>query len=358
MAACAAAYFYSQQKGIPRGVALALLPAFLVELALYIMPGFAGVRRALAALPAAVLALLLSGAAMVPYVLATVPLGAFHLASLLAVGAIAAVIAFWYVPLKDSGSVPPEAGVHRLKSVPPVVQRLAGRWWDRLQPVRHKLTHYPLKPPLATDLLFLTVIAAVFLSHAFRTLYPAPARTLPLEVLGRLMWVHTGVIAVLCIRGLEAGFGFVPQPREWRIGILLTLCFVPVAALLGYLLHVARWHPIIAWSWSLPVLVLGRFLGVLWVLALAEEFFVRGFLQQILSRGLRSETAGIAVTSLIFGALHLPFGAFPNWRFAALAATAGLFYGVAFAKTRSIRAPMVMHALVVTAWQLFFNAHS
>ena len=313
MAACAAAYFYSQQKGIPRGVALALLPAFLVELALYIMPGFAGVRRALAALPAAVLALLLSGAAMVPYVLATVPLGAFHLASLLAVGAIAAVIAFWYVPLK---------------------------------------------PRLATDLLFLTVIAAVFLSHAFRTLYPAPARTLPLEVLGRLMWVHTGVIAVLCIRGLEAGFGFVPQPREWRIGILLTLCFVPVAALLGYLLHVARWHPIIAWSWSLPVLVLGRFLGVLWVLALAEEFFVRGFLQQILSRGLRSETAGIAVTSLIFGALHLPFGAFPNWRFAALAATAGLFYGVAFAKTRSIRAPMVMHALVVTAWQLFFNAHS
>jgi peptidoglycan/LPS O-acetylase OafA/YrhL len=128
VAACAAAYFYSQQKGIPRGVALALLPAFLVELALYIMPGFAGVRRALAALPAAVLALLLSGAAMVPYVLATVPLGAFHLASLLAVGAIAAVIAFWYVPLKDSGSVPPEAGVHRLKSVPPVVQRLAGRW--------------------------------------------------------------------------------------------------------------------------------------------------------------------------------------------------------------------------------------
>ena len=49
MAACAAAYFYSEQKGIPRGIAVAVLPAFLVELALYILPGFAGVRRALAA---------------------------------------------------------------------------------------------------------------------------------------------------------------------------------------------------------------------------------------------------------------------------------------------------------------------
>ena len=133
---------------------------------------------------------------------------------------------------------------------------------------------------------------------------------------------------------------------------------MPVGALLGYLLHVARWHPFAELSWKLPLLVLGRFLGVLWVLALAEEFFVRGFLQQILSRAFRSEATGIVVTSLVFGALHLPFGTFPNWRFAALAATAGLFYGMAFAKTRSIRAPMVMHALVVTAWQLFFNVHS
>jgi membrane protease YdiL (CAAX protease family) len=111
-------------------------------------------------------------------------------------------------------------------------------------------------------------------------------------------------------------------------------------------------------NWKLPLLVLGRFLGILWVLALAEEFFVRGFLQQILSRSLKNDAAGILLTSLIFGALHLLFGTFPNWRFATLAAIAGLFYGVAFAKTRSIRTPMVMHALIVTAWQLFFNAHS
>ncbi|MGD0617815.1 MAG: CPBP family intramembrane glutamic endopeptidase [Bryobacteraceae bacterium] len=313
LAACTAAFFYSLQKGISRGMAAAVLPAFLIELAFYILPGFAGVRRSLSALPKTVLAVLLTGAAIVPYSLVTVPLGSFHILSLLAVFTIAAVIAFWYILLK---------------------------------------------PRLAADLLFLAVVAGLFLSHVFPVLYPAPTHALPLEILGRLMLVHTGVISVLCIRGLEAGFGFVPSAREWRIGFLYTLCFLPVGALLGYLLHIARWHPVVAWSWKLPLLILGRFLGVLWVVALAEEFFVRGFLQQVLSKILKSVTVGVVITSLLFGALHLPFGGFPNWRFATLAAVAGLFYGTAFAQTRTIRVPMVMHALVVTVWQLFFNSHS
>ena len=294
-------------------MAAAVLPAFLIELAFYILPGFAGVRRSLSALPKTVLAVLLTGAAIVPYSLVTVPLGSFHVLSMLTVFAIAAVIAFWYILMK---------------------------------------------PRLAADLLFLAVVAALFLSHIFQILYPAPTHAVPLEILGRLMLVHTGVISVLCIRGLEAGFGFVPSAREWRIGFLYTLCFLPVGALLGYLLHIARWHPVVAWSWKLPLLILGRFLGVLWVVALAEEFFVRGFLQQVLSKILKSVTVGVVITSLLFGALHLPFGGFPNWRFATLAAVAGLFYGTAFAQSRTIRVPMVMHALVVTVWQLFFNSHS
>ena len=311
VAASAAAFFYSQQKGIPRGVALAVLPAFLAEVALYILPGFEGVRQSLSKLPKPVLSLLLTLAAPVPWVLATIALGGFRPESMFILAGLAAIVAFWYAVLK---------------------------------------------PRPATDLLFLAAIAAVFLSHLFRALYPAPLHALPLEILGRLMWVHTGIIAILCIRGLDAGFGFFPRARDWRIGILLTLCFLPIGAVLGYLLHVTRWHPIVAWNGKLPWLVLARFLGVLWVLALAEEFFVRGFLQQILSRALKSDAGGIVLTSLLFGALHLPFGTFPNWRFATLAATAGIFYGVAFARTRSIRTPMVMHALVVTAWQLFFNS--
>ena len=310
LAACAAAYFYSQQKGIPREILLALLPAFLAEIALYLLPGFAGVRDSLAAMPRVALAILLTAAAVIPCTLATVSLGVFHLTSLLEVAGLAAVVAFWYLLLK---------------------------------------------PRLVVDLLFLAVVAAVFLSHVFRNLYPAPSHNLPLEILGRLTWIHTGIIAVLCLRGLDAGFGFVPRAREWRIGLLYTAAFVPVGFLLGYFLRIAQWHPLLTPSWRMPLLILGRFLGILWVVALAEEFFVRGFLQQILARSLHSDTVGIAVTSVIFGALHLPFGTFPNWRFAILAAVAGAFYGAAFVKARSIRAPMVMHALVVTTWQMLFR---
>jgi len=290
---------------------MAVLPAFLAEIALYILPGFEDVRAAISGLPKARTATLLTVVAVVPWALATVPLGEFGFVLLAGVAAIAALVAFWYVALK---------------------------------------------PGLAADLTFLAIIAAAILSHAFRLLYPAPSPALPLEILGRLMLVHTGIIAVLCIRGLDAGFGFVPQPREWAIGLLFTLCFLPIGAGLGAALHVARWHPAVAVTWKLPLVAIARFAGVLWVVALTEEFFVRGFLQQILARSLKSDATGLVIASVAFGALHLPFGAFPNWRFATIAAIAGLFYGAAFIRTRGIRAPMVMHALIVTAWQLLFNA--
>ncbi len=40
-AACIATYIYSQQQNIPSWIALAVLPAFLVEFAFYLAPGFA-----------------------------------------------------------------------------------------------------------------------------------------------------------------------------------------------------------------------------------------------------------------------------------------------------------------------------
>jgi len=90
------------------------------------------------------------------------------------------------------------------------------------------------------------------------------------------------------------------------------------------------------------------------VVALAEEFFFRGFLQVLLAKRLRSETAGLVAASVLFGLAHLWFRSFPNWRFAIAAAVTGVFYGLAFLKAGSIRASMVTHALVVTTWRMFF----
>ena len=45
IAACIAAYFFSQQYHIPLSLTSAIVPAFLLELAFYAMPGFEGIRQ-------------------------------------------------------------------------------------------------------------------------------------------------------------------------------------------------------------------------------------------------------------------------------------------------------------------------
>ena len=100
---------------------------------------------------------------------------------------------------------------------------------------------------------------------------------------------------------------------------------------------------------------MGTFFGILWVTALGEEFLFRGLAQQWIGEWLKSPWAGLLLASLLFGSVHLWFRAFPNWRFAILAAVAGIFYGLAFRRAQSIRASMVAHALTVTTWRLFFS---
>jgi hypothetical protein len=60
------------------------------------------------------------------------------------------------------------------------------------------------------------------------------------------------------------------------------------------------------------------------------------------------------ITSLLFGAVHLGFRGFPNWRWAMVVSVLGWFCGRARNQAGSIRASMVTHALVATTWRAFF----
>jgi len=100
--------------------------------------------------------------------------------------------------------------------------------------------------------------------------------------------------------------------------------------------------------------IAATFVGVLWVVALSEEFFFRGLLQQWMVEWTGRPAVALASTSVLFGAVHLGFRVFPNWRFALAAAVAGWFYGRAYQQGQSIRASMVTHALVVTLWRAWF----
>ena len=304
-----AAYLYSASKQIPWSAALQILPAFLLEAALYAACGVEVFRNALERWPKYNAAALTSLSALVPYLLCTLPSGTFSVQAFGVLTALVCVSAFWF-------AVFPKRSL--------------------------------------TDAVYLLVLAGPILGKVFPSLYPDPAPKLQVFILGVVMWYRTALISILAIRGLKGvGFGFFPRPREWWIGLRCFLLFLPIGLFLAYSLDFLqlRDRPV---TWDVGVLMLATFFGVLWVLAVAEEFFFRGYLQQLLTGALGSEKLGLVIASAIFGAAHLGFrNQFPNWRFVILATVAGFFYGLAFQQARSIRAGMVTHAFVVTVWRIF-----
>jgi CAAX protease family protein len=313
MAASIAAYIYSQQQNIPAAIVLAVTPAFLVEIAFYLAPGFVAARKAFEQVGSKpVRASLLAVSAVIPYLIETPLTGAFHWSNFLILAALVLVASFWYA-------------------------------W--------------LRANIFADLVFLGFMAAVYLSKFLDHSYGRPAPHASLAVLGQLMWVRLGLMAVLSLRSMEeARFSFVPLPGEWRIGALFYAGFLPVGVAISYGLHFASFHPKPLDWWKFVPLLIGTFFAFLWVVALAEEFFFRAFLQRLLAKSLHSDTVGLIIASVLFGCAHLPFGSFPNWRFAILGGVSGVFYGLAFLKARSVRASMVTHALVVTTWRMFFTS--
>jgi membrane protease YdiL (CAAX protease family) len=212
------------------------------------------------------------------------------------------------------------------------------------------LWYLALPPSAASDIGFGALVAWALLGNWLAGVYPPPYAHVEIAILGKLAVFQSAVLALMVARRApETGYGFVPTLREWRIGALHFLCFIPVGLPLALGLHAARFaKPAPLW------VIVGTFLGFLWVVGLAEEFLFRGVLQPMLEQAVRSQAAGLALTSLIFGLAHLWFRGFPNWRWVLVAGTLGWFCGHARDQAGGIRAAVVTHALTVTAWRAFF----
>ncbi len=296
---CITGWLYARQRSIPDWIAIPVIAAFLAESFFYTAAGFEGARRL--ATPLRLLA-----SAVLPYVIYSLATGVFRWEALAVLAAIAGAAAFWYVRLPRN---------------------------------------------TISDLLFLALAVTVVVTKAFPQIYARPLPSFRIEILGTLMWIRLGITVLLAVRGVEnPGFGFFPRAREWRIGFLHFLAFLPIGAVLALALGFTRPHaPSVAW-WKIA----GVFAGMLWVVALGEEFFFRGVIQRHIAEW-RGETTALVFTSVLFGAAHLAYGPFPNWRFALVASVAGLCYGHAYSRTRSVRASMVAHALVNTVWRTCFS---
>jgi membrane protease YdiL (CAAX protease family) len=313
IAACTGAYVYSQQQHISPAVALAVVPAFLAELAFYLVPGFASVRESFDTLGSKPLRVaLLAASGVLPYLMEALPTRTFRVGSFAELLVAVLIAAFWFAYLRRSTLV---------------------------------------------DLLFLAFMAAVYISKLFGHIYGQPTPRVPLGILGQLMWIRLGLMAVLSLRGLEeAHFGFLPTREEWRIGLKHFLYFLPIGGALVYIVRLGGFNPHPSPWWKFAVILALTFWGVFWVVSLAEEFFFRAFLQRVIAKGMHSKTAGLLIAAVLFGLVHLPFRKFPNWRLAIVATALGFFCGLSLLKARSVRASMVTHALVATTWRMFFSS--
>jgi len=136
---------------------------------------------------------------------------------------------------------------------------------------------------------------------------------------------------------------------KWSfIAFLITFLSLLIA---NYALKLVEWDPKLPPHSILSIWILRMLLDT----ALGEELFFRGYLQRNLSYLFSSfklaPWLGCILTSLIFGALHLPAGP----PMAIMATLAGIGYGLAYLKTNTVEAPTLTHCLINIIHLLFFS---
>jgi len=202
-----------------------------------------------------------------------------------------------------------------------------------------------LDPSQRGHLLDFLVLLPLGLAVDLRWLEPAwPPR---LAVLGKLTLLDAGLYAFLAVRCLTAvGYNLRFSARDWTTGLREVLFYMPIAIPLGLALGFLHLHHRVEHPWLLVPLWIVTFVGV----ALPEEIFFRGWIQNLLERRL-GRTAALIATATLFGLSHFnKRTTFFNWRYVLLAAIAGIFYGRAWRRDHRIAASAITHSTVDTLW--------
>ncbi|MFP5210258.1 MAG: CPBP family intramembrane glutamic endopeptidase [Acidobacteriota bacterium] len=179
-----------------------------------------------------------------------------------------------------------------------------------------------------------------------------PAWPHGLAAAGKMLLLDAGIYGFLGVRQLD-GVGFDLRLRWRDVGVgLREFCFyVPIAIPLGLGLGFLHLHMF----WPTPLWAIGAYVFTFLFIAIPEELFFRGWLQNLLERRI-GRTAALLVTAVLFGLAHgnkrtTSF----NWRYVLLAALAGIFYGRSWRAERRVGASAVTHATVDTVWGLWLK---
>ncbi len=194
------------------------------------------------------------------------------------------------------------------------------------------------------------LLVALALAVDLRWLEPAwPGH---LAVFGKMLLLDAGIYGFLGVRQLDGvGFDLRLRKTDAGIGMREFLFYALIAIPLGLGLGFLHAHAV----WPNPLHAFAGFVFTFLCIALPEELFFRGWLQNLLERRI-GRTGALLLTAVLFGLAHWnKRTSFINWRYVLLAAIAGVFYGRAWRAERRVGASALTHATVDTLWSLWLR---
>jgi membrane protease YdiL (CAAX protease family) len=189
------------------------------------------------------------------------------------------------------------------------------------------------------------VLAILGLAVDLRWFEPAwPAH---LAVFNKILLLDAGIYGFILVRQLEGvGFDLRLRLRDVATGLRQFGWYAPIAIALGLGLSFLHVHAV----WPRPLTLGTAFLFTFAFIAVPEELFFRGWMQNLIERRL-GRTPALLATAVLFGLSHFnKRAAHFNWRYVLLAALAGIFYGRAWRRDRRVGASAITHACVDTIW--------
>lgn len=173
-----------------------------------------------------------------------------------------------------------------------------------------------------------------------------------LAVFNKMLLLDAGIYGILILRQLDGvGFDLRLRLRDLLVGLREFIVYTPIAIALGLAIGFLHLHA----SWPRVLPLTGAFVFTFFFIAVPEELFFRGWLQNLLERRIGRYPA-LFLTAVLFGLSHwnkrtLHF----NWRYVLLAALAGIFYGRAWRQQRHVGASAITHATVDTVWSFWLR---
>ncbi len=197
------------------------------------------------------------------------------------------------------------------------------------------------------EFLVLAVLGLAVDLRWFEAAWPAH-----LAIFNKMLLLDAGIYGFIVLRDLEGtGFDLRLRLSDVATGLKELAWYTPIALALGLGLGFLHLH--VGWPGVAPIA--GAWLFTFFFIALPEELFFRGWLQNLLERRMGRYPA-LLVTAALFGLSHFNKRAQHfNWRYVLLAAVAGVFYGRAWRRDRRVGASAITHASVDTIWSLWLR---